>query len=116
MDWTKTLCITTSGWIVALIVIATVWLPNDDVQRRPLTGAIRGAGDQPGEVRFEPMGPPERPAATARIYEGRYIFDRSNGPCSGLYRVSVVFEHESNAVKKPMAVMVPESEPWVLDI
>ena len=101
---------------VAVFAFMIVWLRSDGMARRAISGTIHGANDRNGEISFVAMGPPERPLATTRIERGQYAFDRSNGPCSGLCRVLVSFDQETELKHKPVAVVVPETGPWELDI
>ena len=88
-----------------------------DLGRRPIGGAILGAELQNGEITFVPMGPPDRPTATTTFRDGRYQFDRDNGPAAGLHRVSVKFGQQTPASQElSVPAVVPEEKPWELDI
>jgi len=55
--------------------------------RKAVYGTISGAEGRSGLVSFIPAG--SGPATRARVTDGKYRFDESNGPCAGQHRVVV---------------------------
>jgi len=62
------------------------------IDRLPVHGAIAGAEGRAGLISFVPQDGTPAPAARTRVVEGRYSFDRSNGPLAGNYRVIIQLE------------------------
>ncbi|NUQ64140.1 MAG: hypothetical protein HUU20_16840 [Pirellulales bacterium] len=85
--------------------------------RSPIGGMVVGAEQQSGKVTFSPLGPPERPSAVTTFRNGQYQFNRANGPCAGLHRVSVKFDQQTaGPAELSVPVIVPEESPWQVDI
>jgi hypothetical protein len=61
------------------------------VARLPVGGKVVRADGKPmsGSISFLPAQGRSGPAATARLVDGKYQFDRSNGPTAGPSRVIV---------------------------
>jgi len=73
-----------------ILLSACVILPGcgqATLARKAVYGKISGAEGRSGLVSFIPDG--KGPATRARVTNGNYRFDASNGPCPGQHRVVV---------------------------
>lgn len=82
--------------------------------RQPVYGTISGAEGQSGLISFIPED--KGPAARAKVTNGSYEFDESNGPMPGNYRVVVHLEKKpaGSGTVAIKGVAIPEKEATAL--
>lgn len=73
------------------LLTALVLLPGcgSETTRQPVNGTVSGVGSRPGTVTFQPIEGVHAPAARAPLRNGRFEFDKTDGPLPGTYRVRV---------------------------
>ncbi|MGD0899208.1 MAG: hypothetical protein ABR915_15330 [Thermoguttaceae bacterium] len=95
------------------------------IERLPVSGSVSAPdGDLvSGSITFLPAEGRPGPAATANLVDGRYRFDRSNGPTAGPHRVIVnriISKREgleNRNAKQPTESAKPPADPkmqWTL--
>src|SRR5687767_11663369 len=80
-----------SLWPALGMLVAALGCGGDGLARVAVEGSV-SQGGQPlsaGVISFLPAAGNNGPAANTDIVEGRYRFDRTNGPIAGAHRVLV---------------------------
>jgi len=100
-----------TAWLGVLLGLGSlaVGCGKGGVARLPVHGAVSLSNGETlnGSITFVPVEGGKGPAATASLSDGRYQFDRQNGPAAGPHRVIVRRAPskrtllESRGVKKP---------------
>ena len=65
---------------------------SSGLDRIPVNGTVTSDSDKPlnGSLSFIPAPGTDGPAAITGVVNGKYHFDRSNGPVAGKYRVTFI--------------------------
>jgi hypothetical protein len=83
-----------TAWLGVLVGLGALLggCGKGDIARLPLHGTISLPSGEAltGSITFVPLEGTPGPGATATISEGRYQFDRENGPTAGPHRVTVM--------------------------
>jgi hypothetical protein len=103
-------------WGLAAMLVVSAGCGKPSVVRFPVGGSVSVKGNDKlsGSISFEPIV--RGPAATTALENGRYQFDRRNGPAAGRHRVVVVepgnkFANEPS-VQFTCETEVPTEEPF----
>ncbi len=97
---------------------------GSSVQRVPVSGRVTTADGKPlnGSITLLPSAGTKGPAATVGVVDGKYQFDRNNGPTAGPHRVLIVREITKSlpankpgpASVKPMPPTADLKSEWTL--
>jgi hypothetical protein len=134
------------AFVVLTVVSLAAGCGTDEVGRRPIFGKIQGAEGRNGAITLVPSAGTNGPSATASVRDGRYEFDKSNGPVSGPHRAQIRLDPvaQTAAAQAPASgakilkdvvpqpdgtfdrpipydefavdVIVPEAPPWKVDL
>lgn len=76
-------------WIAILLLVGCA---EEQIDRIAVSGTVtqKSGVVARGTISFVPTDGTEGPSATASIENGKYQFDKSNGPISGHYNVMIV--------------------------
>lgn len=108
------LAVRTAFWMIMLLLAGCT--EEQTITRVAVQGEVtqKAGVVARGSISFLPAEGTEGPSATASIVDGKYLFDQSNGPVPGLYKVVITPQDGKKSLPKAGSQLVKNksAEPW----